>query len=173
MLYLNSKFIGEIALMTENKNKMSNNIEETGQNENLTTILNKKEKKRVFYRILLTILIFILISAALVCAALLWQWRFDFLSITNAFYFSGIILFSIGFFVYAANNNVFSSLVYGTKTFFLMFSGKKPKLGYYEYTQEIKENPIPKLLVSLPLLASVPNLIIAIILHVIFNLYIF
>lgn len=154
--------------MAENNNKK--NINEI---DNQDTVKLESKKNAKVKKVILLFLLMFFISAILVGFALMWQWRVDFLAITNAFYFSGILLLSFGFLIYAANNNVFSPLVYGTKTFFLMFAGKKPKLGYYEYVEDIKENPLPKPLIWLPFLASIPNLLIAVIMHIIYNVYIY
>lgn len=159
----------------KNKKTSSNNerISENAIEINLMdpSSLPNRSSKAITW--LLLALIFIIISGILFGIALLWQWRFDILAICNAFYFSGILLFSLGLIVYATNNNIFSPLVYGTKTFFLMFAGRKPKLSYYDYFQDNKNHQIPKHLILYPIIASVPNLIVAIILHIYFNNYIY
>lgn len=129
----------------------------------------KKKTMNKFIKFFLIFLLFIGISALLVGVGLLWQQKFDLLAFCDSFYFSAIILFSFGFFVFAANHNAFSALVYGTKSFFNIMIGKRHKMTYYEYTEKIKENPIPKYFMIYPLIASIPNFIVAIVLHVIFN----
>lgn len=131
------------------------------------------KKLSVFMSIFLYILSIIVISGVLFGIALFWQWRFDLLAICNAFYFSGSILFAFSLIVYASNNNIFAPLIYGTKTFFLMFAGKKPKLSYYDYCQDTKNHQMPRFLVFYPFIACLPNLIVAIILHVIYNTQIY
>lgn len=122
-----------------------------------------------FMSIFLYVLSIIIISGILFGIAMIWQWRADLLAVCNAFYFSGSILFAFSLLVYASNNNIFAPLIYGTKSFFLMFAGKKPKLSYYDYCQDTKNHQMPKFLVYYPIIASVPNLIVAIILHIIYN----
>lgn len=105
-------------------------------------------------------------SFILVFFALLWQQSYDLLAFCNAFYFSGFILFFIGWIILMTNMNIFSPVIYGLKTFFLMFAAKKPKMDYYEFVEERKENPIPKHLVLTPFIACLPNFLVAIILHI-------
>ncbi len=161
-------------------------MSDLNKNENITNesdkeeiILHKPSPKEKFKKASLLVKILIYISAILVlsgilfAAGLLWQWRFDLLAICNAFYFSATIFIAFAVIILAANNNVFAPLVYGTKTFFLMFAGKKPKLSYYDYCLKNKENQIANIYIFFPLIASIPNLIIAIILHFIYNTQVF
>jgi hypothetical protein len=46
------------------------------------------------------------------------------------------------FFVY--NKNIFTPLIHGSKTFILLFFGKKPKEDYYTSYVKVQENPVPK-----------------------------
>jgi hypothetical protein len=119
--------------------------------------------------VILYVLSIVLLSGILFGIAILWQWRVDLLAICNAFYFSSSIFLAFSLIVYASNNNIFAPLVYGTKTFFLMFVGKRPKLTYYDYFQDNKNHQMPKFLIFYPIIASLPNLAVAIILHVIYN----
>lgn len=138
----------------------------TNKNNNtiLTDIqLEKREKRR---KLLFSSLISLGSSVLLVLFALSWQDRYDLLAWCNAFYFSGFIFFFVGWIILMTNMNILSPFVYGMKTFFLMFAGKKPKVDYYTYTQERKENPIPRLILLTPFLASIPNIIVAVVLHV-------
>lgn len=127
----------------------------------------------LFKSISLYILSIIFISGVLFAVAIIWQWRTDLLAICNAFYFSSSILLTFSLIVYASNNNIFAPLIYGTKTFFLMFVGKRPKLSYYDYFQDTKNHQMPKYLVFYPIIASIPNLIVAVTLHIIYNTQIY
>lgn len=122
----------------------------------------KKRNKRNF----LVLLFAIIFSFLLVLFALSWQDSYTLLAICNAFYFSGFILFFIGWMVFMANKNILSPLIYGLKTFFLMFAGKKPAQDYYTYTLEKEKNPINKWYIFIPLLLSLPHFATAIIIHV-------
>lgn len=130
---------------------------------------SKRDYVQFFIKSGLYLLTFLVLSVALFFFGIFWQDKSDLLAVTNAFYFSTFLFFGFGFMVFAANKNVFSPLVYGTKSFFLMFVGKRPKNSYYEYTKDIAESPMPKLLILFPLISAIPNLVIAIILHIIYN----
>lgn len=130
---------------------------------------NLKEKNKQIKKVMLYFLTSLGLSALLFFFALMWQDRNDLLGIVNAFYFSSFIFLGFSFIVFAANKNVFSPIIYGTKTFFLMFAGRKPKKSYYEYTKEIDEAPLPKMLIYFPIYSAIPNLIVSITLHIIYN----
>jgi uncharacterized membrane protein YjjP (DUF1212 family) len=127
---------------------------------------DKLEKKALHKRLRVLLFISIVSSSLLVLFGLNWQDSYDLLAYCNAFYFSGFILFFIGWMILMTNKNILAPMIYGLKTFFLMFLAKKPKLDYYSYVQERKENPIPRYIVLTPFLAAIPNFIVAIILHI-------
>lgn len=124
------------------------------------------EKKAQRKRIRILIINSLVSSFILAFFALQWQQSYDLLAFCNAFYFSGFVLFFIGWIILMTNMNILSPLIYGLKSFFLMFAVKKPKIDYYEYVKERKENPISKYLVLTPFIACLPNFIVAIVLHV-------
>lgn len=126
----------------------------------------RKNKKAIFLRILKLIIIYSIISAILVGLTLLWQNEVTLLSLCNAFYMSGTLLLAFAVMVLSSNNNIFSPLIYSVRAFFTMFSGKKMDTTYYDYTEKIKESPIPKRFIVNPLIFSIPNFIVAIILNI-------
>jgi len=126
----------------------------------------KKERKTRNKKIGLLLLVSFLSSVGLVAFALNWQDYYDMLAFCNAFYFSGFIMFFVGWIILMTNMNILSPIVFGLKTFFLMFSGKKSKVDYYTYCQDRKEHPIPAHIVLTPFLACIPNFAVAIILHI-------
>lgn len=142
-------------------NKMSN----SNNKLNSLTAEKKVNRKKRAKKILLATVISLVSSFLLVVFGLNWQQSYTDLAYCNAFYFSGFILLIIWWMIIMTNKNILSPLVYGLKSFFLMFLAKKPKLDYYNYMQERKENPIPMHIVVTPFLASIPNFVIAIILH--------
>ena len=105
------------------------------------------------------------ISAGLVVFALTWQQSYDLLGFCNAFYFSASLWFFAGWIILMINMNVLSPVIYGLKTFFLMFAAKKPKTDYYTYLEDRKNNPIPKFIVMTAFLACLPNVAVAVFLH--------
>ncbi len=54
----------------------------------------------------------------------------------------GIELF-FGWTLFVYNHNIFSPVLYGVKSFVLMFVGKRPKTDYYTYMKDIQDNQIP------------------------------
>jgi len=126
----------------------------------------KAEKKAKRKKILVLIINSFAFSLILAFFALIWQQSYDLLAFCNAFYFSGFILFFIGWMILMTNMNILSPVIYGLKTFFLMFAAKKPKTDYFEYVEDRKENPIPKHLVVTPFIACLPNFLVAIVLHI-------
>lgn len=148
-----------------------NNLNETNaESKNKTT--RKPLKKWV--KIIIFTSLGLFLSALFIGLGLVWQWRFDLLGWINALYLSGSLLFSFGFIIYASNRSIFAPFIYGTKSFFsIIFAGRRPKLTYYDYLQDQKNHLFPKFLVYYPMLVSAPNLIVAIVLHIYFNMYIY
>lgn len=133
-------------------------------NENKTEV--KQQKKAKNRRTTILIISAIIASFLLVVFALSWQDSYTLLAYCNAFYFSGFILFFFAWMVLMVNKNVLSPLVYGLKSFFLMFAGKKPAQDYYTYTQDKEAHPIHKAYIYVPLLIALPHVITAIILNI-------
>ncbi len=136
--------------------------EKENKKENIENIKPKANIKKNL--IILSISIFS--SIILVLFALQWQASYTLLAFCNAFYFSGFILFFISWMILMSNMNILSPTIYGLKSFFFMFAGKKQKLDYYEYLKDKEENPISKVFLLTPLLTAIPNIIVAIILHI-------
>lgn len=134
--------------------------------ENMNIDIKKEQRKRKQKKMLLVFLFSFLASISLAWFGLLWQDSYTLLAFCNAFYFSGFILFAIGWMILMINMNILSPMIYGLKSFFLIFVAKRPKLDYYSYLEERKENPIPRSVLLTPLIAAIPNIIVAIILHV-------
>ena len=154
---------------------MKSNNNHMSEQENKTLLkeqMPNRRKSKLLQAFIFSLLI-LLVTGILFGIGILWQWSVSLLAICNAFYFSATILIAFSIIIYAANNNIFSPLIYGTKTFFLMFVAKRPKLSYFDYVQETKEKPIPKIYIYFPFIASVPSLITAVILHIIYNIHIY
>lgn len=128
----------------------------------------KKFRQSGYFKIMVIIIVDILLTGLFFGIGLLWQKKVNFLSICNAFWvaFAIKLTYSWGMWVY--NLNILSPLIHGTKTFFLMFVGKRPKEDYYTYTQKIKEHPIPKIYYILSFISAGSLLIVCITLTVLF-----
>lgn len=109
-------------------------------------------------------LIMFLISVVLFVFALIWQDDIGLLAIGDALWLVLILEFFVGWVMFTYNKNIFSPLVHSTKSFFLMFAGKKPKFDYYEYMKNIEDNPIPNYLYNIvflwTLILLIPTLIV-------------
>ena len=125
--------------------------------------LQKKKLKRK--RLIIYIIVSIVGSVLFNGFGLMWQHRFDLMAFVNAFYLTSFLWFFIGWMVLMANMNILSPVVYGLKSFFLILVGRKLKDDYYNYQQNIKNNPIAKIYIILPMISIIPNLIVAIILN--------
>jgi len=124
----------------------------------------KKEQTRV---LALSIVIPILSSIFFVWFAIFWQDLTTLMAYTNAFYFSAFMFFMVGWMILMTNMNILAPFVYGIKTFFLMFAGKRPEQDYYAYTQDRLDNPIPKIYMRVTFYSALLNTVVAIILHMI------
>lgn len=127
----------------------------------------EKQQKKVerIHKLIVRTITVIILTILLVAFGLFWQDRYDLLGFTNAFYLSGFLWFVFGWFVLMINLNILAPLIYGVKSFVLVFVAKRPKLDYYEYMVERKENPIAKVFIRVPMLAALLNIVVAIILN--------
>lgn len=129
----------------------------------------KDEKKEHRRRVIKASIIMFVISAGLVFFGLLWQDEFDtLLAWGDALWMAFILEFFFGWVLLIYNMNIMSPIIYGFKSFFLMFVGKRPKVDYYHYAKDIYDNPIPafyyKVLFTSAFLLLVPAVITLIIL---------
>lgn len=104
----------------------------------------KKENRKRIIKFSLIVFIDLLTSGLLVGFGLLWQNKTNLLAICNAFWLAFAVKFTFAWVILMYNMTILSPIIHGTKTFFLLFVGKKPKKDYYSYIQDIKEKPIPK-----------------------------
>jgi hypothetical protein len=72
---------------------------------------------------------------------------------------------SWSFFVY--NRNIFTPLLHGGKTFFLLFVGRKPKDDYYTAYTKVQENPVPNYVIITSTILTILVLLISIIINVV------
>lgn len=102
-------------------------------------LAKKQQRKKLF----ITVLVMLGITLSLIGFGLLWQGKVTLMAITDAVWFAFAIELSIAWVMFVYNFNIFSPLIYGTKSLFLMFVGKRPKTDYYDYMKNIQDNPIP------------------------------
>lgn len=104
-------------------------------------ILQSRKKVLVFY--FKTALVMFVISVVLVLLGLLWQDKFTLMAWGDALWLAVALEFSAAWMMFIYNRNIMSPVIYGFKTFVLMFAAKKPKTDYYGYIKSIEENQIP------------------------------
>lgn len=104
---------------------------------------DKRKRKKAIKKHLTSAGIMIVLSGFLFGIGLLWQNDTSLLAITDALWLVVVLEFFIGWTMFVYNMNIFSSIIFSTKSFFLMLVGKKPKLDYYSYTKKIEDDPVP------------------------------
>lgn len=124
----------------------------------------RKQKIRYVLKVSLVMFIF---SALLFGFGLLWQGEVTLMTIGDALWLVFALLFAFGWMLFVYNRNIFSPLIHGTKTFVLMFVGKRPKKDYFNYMKSIEENPIPGKYVLIFFISAAVVLIPAIIIMLI------
>lgn len=123
-------------------------------------------KKKIRYVLKVSLIMFIF-SALLFGFGLLWQGEVTLMTIGDALWLVFALLFAFGWMLFVYNRNIFSPLIHGTKTFVLMFVGKRPKKDYFNYMKSIEENPIPGKYVLIFFISAAVVLIPAIIIMLI------
>jgi hypothetical protein len=119
--------------------------------EDVTNLHNKesqeaydqRKRKKAIKKRLSSAGIMIVLSGFIFGIGLLWQNDTSLLAITDALWLVVVMEFFIGWTMFVYNMNIFSSIIFSTKSFFLMLVGKKPKLDYYSYTKKIEDDPVP------------------------------
>ncbi|MFA7417057.1 MAG: hypothetical protein WCZ19_00805 [Acholeplasma sp.] len=108
----------------------------------------RAKRKRIIKKYTTAFIVTFTISAVLFVFGLSWQDDFSSLmAIGDALWLVFALWLTVAWVVLVYNQNLFSPLLHGTKTFLLMFVGKKPKEDYYTYMKKIEENPIPKFII--------------------------
>jgi hypothetical protein len=74
---------------------------------------------------------------------LLWQNDVSFIAFADGIWFIFALQLTLSWSIFVYNMNIFTPLVHGVKTFFLLFLGRKPKEDFFTYYSKIKDNPIP------------------------------
>ena len=84
-------------------------------------------------------LIFLLLTMAFI---LWWQNDLSLLAFADGIWFVFALQLTLSWSIFVYNMNIFTPLVHGVKTFFLIFVGRKPKEDFFTYYSKIKDNPI-------------------------------
>jgi hypothetical protein len=124
----------------------------------------KRDRKYTRNRVIRASIFMFVVSSLLVLFGLIWMDEFDTLiAWTDALWLAFVLEFFVGWILLIYNMNIMSPLIYGFKSFFLMFVGKRPSVDYYHYMQDIYDNPIPsfyyKVLFASAFILLIPALI--------------
>lgn len=101
-----------------------------------------KEKKRKQARLRNMIVGMTVLTGILFLLAMLWQGEWELMNIGDGLWLVFALEFAFGWILFVYNHNVFSPVIYGLKSFGLMFVGKRPKTDYYTYMKDIQDNQI-------------------------------
>ena len=71
-----------------------------------------------------------------------WQNDTSLIAFADGIWFVFALQLTLSWSIFVYNMNIFTPLVHGVKTFFLIFVGRKPKEDFFTYYSKIKDNPI-------------------------------
>lgn len=109
-----------------------------------------------------TVLFAFTMGAVLTGLMMLYSQEYSTQGLVDAMFVAGFLLFSLGWFFFISNENVFSLMIYGVQSFWLNVFGKKKERSYIEY---ITEKPkISSYIYKTLWYASIPFLLVSIIL---------
>ncbi len=120
------------------------NKEQTAESEEskFPGISEHERSERI--KVVKTILIVIIVSAAIFAFTLFWQDDVSLMGICDALWLVVIIEFFVGWILLINNLRVFSPLIYGAKSFGRMLLGKRMDDDYYTYLKMKEDNPVPR-----------------------------
>lgn len=75
--------------------------------------------------------------------SLWWQDAYTLKAMADGIWLVVAIQLTLSWSLFVYNKNIFTPLVHGIKTFFLIFIGKKPKEDYYTAYTKVIDNQIP------------------------------
>lgn len=130
--------------------------------------IRRLRRKKAIKKHLISALVMTVVSILLFIFGLIWQNDTSLLAITDALWLVVVIEFFIGWTFFVYNLNIFSSIIYSTKSFFLMLRGKKPKIDYYTYMKKIEDDPIPSYYYKVIFISTFILLIPAVLLLVVY-----
>ncbi len=127
-----------------NDNNRSSDYRESHMDDDALKNSIKKARKKALLKHLKSALIMLVVSILLVLFGLMWQDKYTLMAWGDALWLAFSLEFFAAWMMFIYNKNIMSPVIYGLKTFGLMFLGKKPKSDYYEYFKDVEDNPIPK-----------------------------
>ena len=136
-------------------------------NETIDKKILIKHKKETQKQLLVFILFNLLILTIAMAFSLWWQNQLTLKAFADGIWlvFSIQLTMSWAFFVY--NRNIFTPLLHGGKTFFLLFVGRKPKEDYYTAYSKVIENPVPNYVIFVSSMLTILVLLISVLINVV------
>ena len=122
----------------------------------------KKSPKQIVVFSLINVVAILLLMAF----TLWWQNNTSFLAFADGIWFVFAFQLTMAWALFVYNQNIFTPLVHGVKTFFLLFVGRKPKEDYFHYYSKIKDNPIATSYIVVSFLLTLVILVVGILLTV-------
>lgn len=105
----------------------------------------KRKRKEKIRKAALVFVFAVISNSLLVLFGLVWQNDFaTLMAWGDSLWFAFALQFAVAWILTVYNMNLFSPLIHGTKTFLLLFVGKKPKEDYYTFMMKVQNNQIPK-----------------------------
>lgn len=120
----------------------------------------KKSPKQIMVFSLINVVAILLLMAF----TLWWQNDTSFLAFADGIWFVFAFQLTLAWSLFVYNQNIFTPLVHGVKTFFLLFVGRKPKEDYFHYYSKIKDNPIAISYIVVSFLLTLVILVVGILL---------
>lgn len=129
--------------------------------------LQDKHQKETQKQMVVFIVFNLVILVIAMGFSLWWQNAFSMKAFADGIWlvFSIQLTMSWSFFVY--NRNIFTPLLHGGKTFFLLFVGRKPKDDYYTAYTKVQENPVPNYVIITSTMFTILILLISIFINVV------
>jgi hypothetical protein len=134
---------------------------------NMENNLNKNQFSKHFRTIKQRVLfffanfVFLLLTMAFI---LWWQSDLSLIAYADGIWFVFALQLTLSWSIFVYNMNIFTPLVHGVKTFFLIFVGRKPKEDFFTYYSKIKDNPIPFSYIWIAFFLTLVSLLVAILL---------
>jgi magnesium-transporting ATPase (P-type) len=150
-------------------NQEEKKIETQDNLGSLDPLLEKQRKKRERRNNIIAIVFMNVVALGVFLIVFLWSGlSTSFINMLNCFSISGILILILTWLVAMTNQNLFTPVSYGFKSFFLMILGKKPEKTYYETISERKGTKIKKVYTISLCFSSFPYLLVSLILYIIF-----
>jgi hypothetical protein len=81
--------------------------------------------------------------------SLWWQDAYDLRAMADGIWLVFALQLTLSWSMFVYNKNIFTPLLHGLKTFFLIFIGKKPKEDYFTAYTKVLDHQIPKTIIAI------------------------